>query len=455
MRVLWFGLSFVVMSALCACEFHAGDADFDASWPFDDEDSGAGESTKPRDAGRDTGTGTMRDAGTPRDEDAGETPPDAAMSGPDAAQPDASQPDAMTTEPLDASQPDGSQPDATTEPGTLTPDDVAAVMARGSCGALERCMGADLLRDSLAGKDCVAFRTQAFKDRDFHWVAKSVEQKHIMFDGVRLAQCEKDLVALGCDVLSKRAPNSCKDALFGGAGLDQSCAIDQECAGATVCDKGMLETCPGSCAALQTSGLPCSASSQCESGLVCRASSCTKPLVAGDACTARLGYGECSPGLVCQGTGANLKCQTIASIYVGKLNDACDGTNKLCATGLVCQSRSAMNTQGVCVAPMSAGQTCRPAVPSQCPVDQYCKDARDNVSTRAPAGTDGRCADLPSDGAACDVNIGCKPSVICSSDDMKCHALKTDGETCDESRECYGGLCQGSKCAPPLDCNAQ
>jgi hypothetical protein len=437
-----FGLCLLFALALGACEFHAGNANWDASWPFDDDDAGSND-TPARDAGHGDG---KPDARTVDDNanDAGPQAVDAAVSGhDDAAKPDATVPDAAV-------------PDASTqEPGdsTLTPDDVAAVMARGTCGALERCLGKPLLLDSLAGKDCVAYRTHVYADRDFHWLAKSVALGRLTFQPQLLAQCEKDLIARGCDVQSRRLPSSCEDALASKADLDEACAIDQECAGTAFCDKGMLETCPGSCVSLQTAGLPCSASAQCADGLVCRSRVCATPLADGAACTTRLGYGECAPGFACQGATGKLTCQSNESIYVGKLAQSCDGFGKLCSSGLVCTSTSASNTQGVCAAPVAAGESCKPSAPGQCPVEQYCKDARANVSTRAPAGTAGRCSDLPDAGKACDVKIGCKPGVICSGTDTICHALQPDGEACAENVECYGGSCQSGQCAPPLDCH--
>ena len=444
MRPTWSLLLLALTLTSTACEVHVGNADWDAGDIWNDDDDFWG-GNDPWDSKKDAGkpATVKRDAG-PGEDDAGQVVKDAAVSSNDAGKDAAVQIDAATI-------------DAATEPGnepmTLTVEMAAQVLARGSCGALEACMGEALLLDSLQGMDCVEYRSKVYADREYHWLAKSVALGRVTFRADLLTQCERDLMDRGCDVQSRRLPESCEDALEGKADVDEACAIDAECQGNGFCDKGMQETCPGTCAVLQRGGLPCNASSQCADGLVCRSGTCSAPLAVDDACTARLKYGECPPGLVCQGTSGALKCQTIATVYVGKQGATCDANGKLCESGLVCKSQSATSTQGICDKPAAAGGTCRPAVPSQCPADQYCKDARANVTTRAPAGKDGVCSALPDVGKTCESNIGCKPGLLCSTVDSTCHARRRVGESCSEARDCFGGSCVDGKCAAPIDCN--
>ncbi|MET0386071.1 MAG: Dickkopf N-terminal cysteine-rich domain-containing protein [Polyangiales bacterium] len=404
---------------LCAaCEFHAGDSRWDAGhWNWGDDDAGA----SPADAGR--------DAGGPSDDDAS-TPVDAAVSG----------------NPPDANVP----PDASGEPAT--PDDVAAVLARGSCGALARCLGASLLAEAFDGRDCVELRTQIYADGDLHWLAESVARGRVTFRPERLARCESDLIAFGCEVQSRRLPASCEAAVEGAAEVDGACAIDQECGGGAFCDRGMLATCPGTCVAPQAEGLPCRTSAHCSDGYVCRAGLCSEPLGVGAPCSGYLGQGECAPGLACQvGESDELECQPNAAVYAGKLDESCDVFGVLCEPGLVCQSRSAdrEDTAGVCTMPAAAGDTCRLAVPAQCPPDYYCKDKTFGSSARVAAGAEGLCAELPAGGAACETEIGCRPGAYC---DETCHVVQSVGGSCDEGTECFSGSCVDNQCAPPLDC---
>jgi hypothetical protein len=107
---------------------------------------------------------------------------------------------------------------------------------------------------------------------------------------------------------------------------------------------------------------------------------------------------------------------------------------------------------GKCAKPAAAGEACKPAEPGQCPNGNFCKDARAGVNTRAPAGKDGVCSELPANGATCVAAIGCKPGAICSSVDTKCHDRAGVGQACVEDSQCYTGKCIDDKCQAPLDC---
>jgi hypothetical protein len=423
---------FCLSLLLCAaCEIHTGDSIWrDGGFPWDDEDAGPSAS---RDAGHDARAA---------DEDGGEQPNrDAAVSG----NKDAGTGD-MT--PIDSGLP------PIEEPGDAKPEDFAAALAKGRCGALQKCIGAAMLLDSYRGNDCVDVLTHQYQERDYHWLTKAVALGRVKFRGDQLAKCQSDVTALGCDVQSRRLPASCEDAASGTVDVDGACSVDQECTGNDFCDKGSLETCPGSCAALQTNGLPCSTTSQCNDGLVCRDAICTAPLNEGDECNQYLQFGECPPGLACQGMGSSkpLTCQSIASLYVGKDGDDCDAFGKLCQDGLACASQSSSNTKGKCAPIAAVGGTCRAAAPSQCPSDQYCKTTSAGSTVRVSPGEDGVCSDKPSDGQDCDTSVGCKKGAVCSSIDDKCHSYKLDGESCVDNRECYGTSCVDGTCAEPLMC---
>lgn len=444
MRLTWSCLSvLMLLASSSACEVHIGDADWD-SGTWDDWDS------------RDDWNWNEDPWDSPSSPDGG-----TASSDSDAGT-GADQGDAAMSDRADAGEPVSMFDAAVVMPGELPEDEptitlgmVAEFLARGSCGALSDCMGAELLQDSLRGMDCVQFRTQVYANRELYWLAKSVAYGRVTFRPELLTACETDLLGLGCDVQSSRMPQSCLEALEGKALVDEQCAIDQECAADSYCNKGLVESCPGTCASLQSDGLPCLSSSECKDGLVCRARVCAVPLVEGDKCTDHLGYGECSPGLVCQGTGLDkFTCRSVESVYVGSEGDVCDKTDKLCKLGLVCQSQSATSVMGICAKPASGGEACKPSEPGQCASDHYCKDARANVTARAAAGEEGVCSELPADGEDCVAAVGCRPGAICSAVDSKCHSRKGVAEPCVENAECITGVCGDSgKCAAPLDCS--
>lgn len=432
---------FAVVAMSSACEVHIGNADWDSGswddWDWDDDDNDGDPWESPR-----------KDAGVERADAAAEDD-----AGPSAAADGGENADAAAPAPtIDAAV---INPDAGPDEPKVTIGDVAEFLARGSCEALADCMGKDLLRESLRGVDCVEFRTQVYANRELYWLANSVAFGRVTFRPELLMACEEDLIARGCEVQSQRLPQSCRDALEGKADVDETCAIDQECAGNTYCNKGLVESCPGTCASLQSSGLPCLVSTECAGGLVCRKGSCAAPFDEGDKCSVHLGFGECAAGLVCQGTSADtFTCRKVSAVYVGKEGDACDKTDKLCGQGLVCQSQSATSVMGKCAKPVAAGGVCRPSEPGQCPSGYYCKDARAGVTTRAPAGTDGVCFELPTDGSDCIAAIGCKPGQICSNVDEKCHARAGVGKDCVEDAQCYTSQCNDSgKCSAPIDCS--
>ena len=385
--------------ALSACEIHEGSFDgslFDGSWG--DEDGGVDEDdagkAPPKDAGK-------ADSGPPKDMDA------------------------MVQPPTD-----------------LKPSDVPAVIARGRCKALETCMGKSLLRDAYEGNDCVDYVTKQQADRHLHWLAQSVSAGRVTFRPDQLDECERDIAALGCMVASRPLPASCETAIEGKAAVDQDCAIDQDCKDSAYCDKGSMESCPGTCAQLQTRGLPCQNSSQCASGLVCENKSCTEPKSEGDSCDVRMGGGACPPGLVCQGKTGSLTCQSVQTLYVGKRDEACDAVGKLCEFGLVCESQSSSTTTGVCKPLVEKGAQCRRAEPNQCPVDQYCKNADVNSKARVDPGVSGVCWDRPKTGETCTDAIGCAPGSRCLGDTaLTCRALKSGGGMCEFNAECYSGVC--------------
>jgi hypothetical protein len=396
------------LSAWSACEIEEGNFDgsfFEDSSTPHDEDSGKGDEDDagkpPKDAGSDAGMDAGKDAGSDAGKDA-DVPP----------------------------------------PPPLTPSDVASVLAKGQCAALEACLGERLLLDQLQGNDCVDFMTRQKADQQLHWLSDSVDAKHVTFRPEKLEQCQKDLAALKCDIRNRRLPASCLEAVEGTVAVDGDCWIDQDCKGNAWCDKGMLESCPGTCAAPQTEGLPCNNSDQCADGLVCRSGNCSTPLSEGDECNSTAL--RCGPGLICR----MAMCQSIETVYVGDLDAACDALGKLCKPGLVCQSNDPSKTTGVCKQPAAKGGVCRPSQPGQCPIEQYCKNKSSSVSTPASPGTDGVCADRPGDGEACISGEDCAPGTVCVGSPATCRSLKTAGGVCssDSNAECYAGSCEGGTC---------
>jgi hypothetical protein len=405
--LLWVGVATAVLAA--SCTFKAGNGDFDASF-FD--------------RGHDA---SLKDAGKR----------------PDAARP---RHDAATA--ARARDEDGGHEDARVRDAghTPTPDDIPALFAQTVCSALETCLqGPVLLLDLLGGVPCVDLVTHQQTDRDLHWLAESIKAGRVLFRPARFADCLADLKAFGCEVRSRRLPQSCEDAIEGQVALHQACSIDYDCAGGAYCDKGLTtETCPGSCSTPQPEGLPCKASAECDDHLVCIGGSCVALLKEADSCETS----ACPPGLVCLGKPGSRKCQSLGA-YAGKLGDSCDAYGPLCQAGLVCESQSASNTAGTCKKPVAKDADCKRALPNECPSTQYCKSAQSSSIARAQPGEVGICTDLPPDGGSCKV-LSCAPGTVCVNE--ICRAMKSLGDACTSADECYSQHCELGTCVPTLDC---
>lgn len=417
MRLCYLALIAGLLSFSVGCTIHEGDVNFDGSFFQDDEDSGP--SAKP-DAGR-------HDAGHGLDEDSGE-PRDAGM---DAALP----------------------MDSGTEPSDLKPSDAPKALAQGLCAAFNDCLGPALTLDLFNRNPCEDFLAHQQADRDLHFLEASISDGRAAFHAELFANCQKDLKLQGCNVQSSRLPDSCKQAIEGKVALDGACNIDYDCKGNAYCDKGLDGlSCPGTCSSVQTAGLPCLASTECASGLICRKSGasaqsvCTAPLAEGDSCAAA----SCPVGLTCQGQDSARTCRSIPSVYTGKLNDSCDPfAGKLCQFDLVCESQS--KTSGLCKPPSVRNGSCRRATPNQCLTDQYCKST--NSAAQPDPGVIGVCADLPHDTQSCDSTKLCAAGTTCLNSDTTCHTYKALGESCVEAAECYSGACDNGHCDAPRNCS--
>jgi hypothetical protein len=358
----------------------------------------------------------------------------------------------------DAARPDGGGKDAGPQPGPdddggsePTPDagggtgvklaDLPRLLASATCDALEECIGSDeLLADTLLGRDCYELNENLLLASPLRYLSASVAAGLVQFRPAEAEDCLADLRALSCDVRSSRWPASCELMLLGTVALGGECTINQDCSGDAFCDLGELESCPGTCAALQSEGMPCNQNDddQCEDGLVCFRGECAALGAVADDCGETLP--RCEPGLVCAGG----ECTNIPVLYFRKLDEVCERGVELCEPGLVCEST--MGMMGVCKNTVAKDAACKRADPNQCPIDQYCDAASPGVA--------GTCRSYPVDGAACLMrDQQCADGHVCVAN--TCHELVQVGESCDQDAQCYTGACgDDGQCAGPLMCDA-
>jgi hypothetical protein len=99
-----------------------------------------------------------------------------------------------------------------------------------------------------------------------------------------------------------------------------------------------------------------------------------------------------------------------------------------------------------CQAAAAANGACQLALPTECPVDQYC-NAPDVMTL-------GQCAALPSAGSACVLSDECAPGDLCVDENGQnvCRRLADLGEACTRDGLCRSGSCVSGQCAAPAVC---
>ena len=377
--------------------------------------------------------------------DSGFDEPDAGAPGKDAAAP--RQDAAMNAGDTGTMSPDDdaavSSPDAGGDP-VAQPAQLPSLLAVATCDALERCIDPLLLNDQLAGRNCVKLHEGRFAASDLRYLPDSVAAGLVLWDPDFIGECLGDVRLLGCDVKSSRLPFSCDDAFAGTVAIGDECTINEDCEGDAFCDKGAGATCPGTCAALQGLGMPCSQNddAQCEDGLVCFRGSCEPLGELDDKCGGD--QPGCRPGLECADDGSGPACVDLDAIYTESRDAPCDVTGPLCVPPFVCAST--MGTEGVCAATVGADAPCVRAVPNQCPAHQYC-------DADIP-GAEGTCRDRPGRGEDClDRQEACADQHACV--DGVCLPIGGVGTFCATAAECYSGECDSDgTCAAPLQCQA-
>lgn len=322
-------------------------------------------------------------------------------------------------------------------------EELAGLFAEAICDALLDCLGATLLADQLAGRDCVVQHQSRLEDGDLRDLAASIDAGFVEYHPEDVETCLDDLRALGCDVKGARLPTSCEAAVTGTVALDAECAINEDCEGDAFCDRGAAATCPGTCTEPRGSGMTCNLNddAQCVDGLVCFGGTCEALGSGGDACGS--GLPGCMPGTECFDTGSGEECTVLADLYTELDGDACDiASGPLCQPPLVCESTS--GTSGTCASIVGESQSCRRSVPNQCPVSQYC-DATDPGAT-------GTCLDRPVDGEPClNRRQQCADEHVCI--DTTCRLIGVLGDGCEAASQCYSGACDASgQCAPLAEC---
>jgi len=225
--------------------------------------------------------------------------------------------------------------------------------------------------------------------------------------------CSKAYASLSCsDALDNNLPQAC-------AHHPGTVADGATCGTAGQCKSGVCQfdsSGCGKCIEAVASGGACTATSDCQSGLVCVASSstasaCIAPVGSGATCSTQAPVVPCQAGLVCD--SKTTKCET--PLPAGSACDAtiqptlCDQANGYFCTpiGTRCQLAIAATTGQPCGYDVKTGDY------SYCAGSGFCG----NVDQQTGLGT---CVAPAASGAACDVANGplCMPPAFCKTGEV-------------------------------------
>jgi hypothetical protein len=332
--------------------------------------------------------------------------------------------------------------------GGIALADVPARYAAAACQVYTTCIG-ELLTLFRPGEDCETNTTIQLTD-ELAGLQARVDAGRIVYDGTKLQACLDDVAAMGCELLTERAPPSCELALQGTVAEGGDCQLDEECEGEQYCK--LTAACPGTCTLLEQAGGPCSGSSDCVSGLTCGDTGrCVAPAQPGEPCKG--GEPDCTGGYLCMGNDDDSntpgRCQEIASTFSGKPGDACSLADTLCAAGYVCEITMANPVGGTCAAKVGAGDACQAAFPDPCPDDEFC------LLTGMPTPYDGTCTPKPKALEPCGKGLAPEPTVCAPytrCDAGMCRPIARLGEECSVKETCYSERCVDGACVAANSC---
>lgn len=334
-------------------------------------------------------------------------------------------------------------------PITELPPKYAAAL----CQSYSTCAG-PLLDVYLGGADCTTNLRRTLED-ELTVIQEAVTAGTAKYDGTKLQACVDKIASLGCDAIYQRDIDVCVATLHGTLATGSMCTMDFECASGNFCKSN--QACPGTCTARQAAGATCDKDDQCASGLSCKLHKCEAPGGVGAVCGGA-NDPECRTGLTCVGKDAQTKtpglCKENAEVFAGNVGDVCDiQAAKFCKAGSVCSILSASVTGLVskCTAPVASGAACKASLPSQCPLDEYCK-----LQGKLALGmVDGTCTKKPANGEPCGEDLFgtvCAPYTTCDKMN-KCVTVERAGGACSDANSCYSDTCTGGKCVAGGKCN--
>ena len=305
-----------------------------------------------------------------------------------------------------------------------------------TCDGVDNCFGQAAA--SFGVTDCEEAIGPILDEVTFPLFQQGLDKGTVVLNTSALSACVS-ATSDSCDFLSA-LPAECSSVLAGQIAVGDPCVNSLECATGSWCD--MEAACPGKCTAKAEAGARCEDDEGCAAGLACVEDVCEALIASGAECTTKNDH--CAPGTTCvpsgSAGGSTSRCTPFDDLFQAPLGSACNPLEgRLCKPGSVCAVQSDM--QWKCENRVSAGASCKIAVPDQCPTGQACGQA-------------GKCANLPAAGAAClkgdGVLVQCATGLKCIKD--TCQQQVSIGAPCQDDDFCFTGRCAEGVCAaPPFD----
>jgi hypothetical protein len=337
-------------------------------------------------------------------------------------------------------------------------DQWAFSMATAYCANINACV-ASAVKLIIHDEDCQTLFTNTIQDTTVAAIQQSVARGTITYDPVKAAQCVANVpqgtpqsppVCASPDALIE----NCKSALGNLAGVDQPCNQRFDCQRGLACQVG--SACPGRCRPLGQVGAACLQDGECDptAGLYCRkggadagatdagtAGACEPYVAIGASCTDQ---DQCARGGIC----INSICHHLTDLLTVAEGLGCYTNQLFCNPAFACEfSGWAFLSAGVCTAPKQPLDTCKLALPSECPKDYYCTTP--NYFNQA-----GQCAALPTENQPCAAaaeqqpvpTLGFNISALCHAGlacvNGFCKPMRHLGEACEADAQCYSGACR-------------
>ena len=329
--------------------------------------------------------------------------------------------------------------------GGLTAAQYPAVFARTLCQVQARCRLEAAYLEQQCEDDTVTLYAPD--------LARAMAAGKAAFDAAQAQSCLDGLTAAGCDRTPMTVQQACERAVTGTVADHAPCSWTWECKNGR-CAQAGPGVCPGTCSGASAEGAACDPPCDLRQGLRCIAGHCSKPHLAGGACTSDE---DCDVQLFCDGFDnhcaprgtAQFTCQADAECAAGTYCDvsaaspvckrklaagaACDAASvaavaAVCADGLVCKGYKATKpatTPGACAAAAQAGGACVAADVTGCLSGLRCSGAA--------------CAEKPVSGP-CASGADCKDGAA-YCDGAQCQLSKDDGAACTASAQCASHLC--------------